>query len=172
MAAGSILADIEQAAVDVGPQVQGHGVRPGQQSAQPLVEQEVGAGLSPLQRRQDAADRRGGLADARRAHQQGVGPPRDAAPQQGVHLGGARGNHPRFVLAPVLGGDQAWEDRDAARVQDEVVIAATELDPPHLHHPKPPPRRAEVLRGLFQGDDAVGDAVQLQVGGVGGAVVQ
>ena len=65
----------------------------------------------------------------------------------------------------VLGRDQAREDRDAAGIEDEVVIAAAELDAAHLHDAQPSALGTELARRLLQRDHAVGDAVELHVAG-------
>lgn len=72
----------------------------------------------------------------------------------------------------MLGGDQAWEHRYAAGLDDEVVEAAAILDAAHLDDPQASALGAVLLRGLFKRDDAMGDAVQLQVARIGTAVVK
>ena len=72
----------------------------------------------------------------------------------------------------VLGGHQPGKHLQAAAPDDEVVKAAAEVHPAQLDHPQAP-ALAAVQRGqLLQGDHAVGDALQVTVGGLAGAIVQ
>ena len=55
------------------------------------------------------------------------------------------------------------DKRPAHPLDGEVVIAAGELDAAHLDDSEPAALGAVIESELFQGDDAVGDAVQLEV---------
>ena len=68
--------------------------------------------------------------------------------------------------------DQAREDGDPAGVEDEVVQAALELLAAHLDDAQAPALGAELLDRLLEADDAVRDAVQLQVARLRGLVVE
>ncbi len=63
----------------------------------------------------------------------------------------------------MLGGDQAGEHLQAAGLDDEVVIAADEIDPAQLLHLQAPARRAEIEGEALKRDDAVAEAVQMRV---------
>jgi hypothetical protein len=52
------------------------------------------------------------------------------------------------------------------------VITAAVLDAAHLDDPQLPTLGSEAGSGLVQRDDAVGDAVELKVAGLGGAIVE
>src|SRR5206468_11866055 len=120
---------------------------------------------------EDAAGGGGGLAGAGRPHDQRTGAGYQPTAQQGVQFGDASADGDRREPAAVLGGDEARVDREAARLDGVVVVAAAEPDTAHLHHAQGSSFRAVPAAALLQRDHAVGDAVQLQVARLGGLVV-
>src|SRR6202012_5571716 len=98
-----------------------------------FVEQIVGDVLPAREAGEDALDGGGGLADARRAAEQGVGASNQAAAEQQIELLGSRGDDLLWEFSVMSGRDKALENGQTARVEFEVVIAATILDPAHLH---------------------------------------
>ncbi len=74
--------------------------------------------------------------------------------------------------AGMCGGDKARIDRQPARADRKIVVAAAVADAAHLHDAQPAAFRAKARSGLFERDHAVRDAVQLQVAGLGGPVVE
>ena len=63
----------------------------------------------------------------------------------------------------MFGRDEAWVDAQAAALDLEVVIATAVPDAAHLDDVQPPSLRAEPGQRLFERDDAVRDAVQLEI---------
>ncbi len=158
-------------AVDEGTQVHAERQAAGEEGAQALVEQVERGRFAAFQRRQQAARRQGGLADAGRADHQRVGAADQAAAEQLVEAFRAGRAHLRREVEHVLGRHQARIHRDAAGIERVVVVAATEADAAHLDDVDAAPLLAEFLGDLFEADDAVGDAVQVLVG-LAGLVVQ
>src|ERR1700733_7789268 len=72
----------------------------------------------------------------------------------------------------MTGRDQPGEDGDAAGIQVEIVVAATELDSAHFDDLQASPLPAELLNGLVQLDDAMADAVKVKVAVFRGLVVE
>ena len=112
------------------------------------------------------------FADAGRPDQQGAGAALQPAAEQRVQLRAAGGRELADEGFVVLGRDQARIDLQPARLDGEVVIAAAEVDAAHLDHAKPAALGAVIKGHLLQGDDAVGDAVQLQVVHLGRQIVE
>ena len=72
----------------------------------------------------------------------------------------------------VLGGHQAGEHAQAAGRDAEVVVPAAERPRPHLVHAQAAALRAVFGRQLLEVEHAVGEALQLDVARLRGAVVQ
>jgi hypothetical protein len=72
----------------------------------------------------------------------------------------------------VVGRDEARKHLDDTGVEHEVVPAALELDAAHLDDPQRAALGAELARLLLEGDDAVRDAVQLEIRRLRGLVVE
>src|SRR5579872_1554846 len=63
----------------------------------------------------------------------------------------------------VLCCDQPRENCKTASLNGEVVIAAAVFHAAHFHHSKAAPLGTVIERKLLQGDNAIGDAVQLKI---------
>ncbi|KAF1854886.1 hypothetical protein Lal_00009772 [Lupinus albus] len=157
------MIDQQPARFHEGPQRHPERGAAGVERGQALVEQVERRGLAALQRRQQAARRQRGLADAGRADDQAVGAARQPAAQQGVQLGRAGRAHLGREVARVFGRHQAREHGDPARLQDVVVVAAAEADAAHLDDVHAAALLAEFLGDLVEADDPVRDAVQVLV---------
>ena len=117
-------------------------------------------------------ERDGRLAAARRADQQ-VLVPRSTPPPSSVSSAATplaiseRSNVGRRARPRPAAGT-----RDAAATDREVVVAAAEVAAAQLDDLQLPARLAVRRRLLLERDHAVGDALQLQVRALGGAVVE
>ena len=72
----------------------------------------------------------------------------------------------------VLGGDEPGEHVQPAPADDVIVIAGPEVAAPQLDHLQPPPHGSIVRRMVLQADHPVGQAVQADVPGLAGLVVE
>jgi hypothetical protein len=68
----------------------------------------------------------------------------------------------------VFGGDEAWEDAEAAGFDAEVVVAVVEADAAEFDDGEAAAFEAEVRKGLFEMDHAVDEGVGLEVADLGG----
>src|SRR5665213_646621 len=146
--------------------------RAGHYGAASLIERENDGTLFALGRGDRIGERQGRFADAGRADEQDVGAALQPAAQHLVQGDVTTGGELPVETAMVFRRDQAREDAQAAGVDDEVVIAATEVDAAHLDHADTAALGAVVHCELLQKDHAVGDGVQLQVVLLGGEVVE
>src|SRR6185503_14980784 len=103
------------------------------------------------------------LSGARRTYDQRAGALFEATSKQRVELRDiTRELRVRGGL-PVFGGNEPWEHLDPAAVDDVVVIPAAKLHAAVLHDTQAPSLGAEIRIQLVEEDDAVGDALYLQV---------
>jgi len=72
----------------------------------------------------------------------------------------------------MLSCDEPGEDRQSASVEEQIVISPAKFDPPHLDDPQTASLRSEFAGRLLERDHAMSNGVQLQIGGVGRAVIQ
>jgi len=96
----------------------------------------------------------------------------DALTHQVVEVGIARLQQAPLLVALMVGGDEPREDRQAAPPDNEVVITSTVRLSAELQDTQPPPLGAVLGRQLLQRHDAVHDALQLQVGRLGGFIIE
>jgi hypothetical protein len=145
---------------------------PLQQDAAGLLEREHRRMVAPTRGGRHVLHRHGRLARAGRPDQQRRGAPVDAAAQQRVQRAHAAGDRLAREVDRVPLRGQPREHLQAAASDRHVVHAAQEVAAAELDDLQVPQRRAVRRRALVQRDHAVRDALQLQVGPFGGAVVQ
>ena len=71
----------------------------------------------------------------------------------------------------VLRRDQTREHTNAAALDAEVVVAAADIHAAHLDDPQPPPLGAVERRELLQRNDSMGQALELEIARLAGAIV-
>ena len=100
---------------------------------------------------------------SRCADDQGAGAALEATAEQLVELGQTAGEPLIDARLAVLGRDQARKHFQAAANDDVVVIAAAEVHAAILEHPQPPPVGAVFRSQLLETNDAVRNALHLQI---------
>jgi len=128
-----------------------------------LVKRVEGGALALSCRIVRDAESHRGLAGPGRADEERAGAAPQTAAEQRIELIRAAANDLLRESSRVLGRQQAREQLQPARSDRVIVISAAVLDPAHLCHPQPSSLRAIVEPQLLQGDDAMDDAVKLQI---------
>ena len=72
----------------------------------------------------------------------------------------------------MLSCDESREDRQSAGVEVQIMISPAEFDSSHLDYPQTASLRSEFAGRLLKRDHAMSNGVQLQIGGIGRAVIQ
>ncbi len=117
-------------------------------------------------------DRDSGFAAASGAHEEGAGAAMGPAAEECVEGGDAALNLRAGEGLGVFIGDEAGKDLDAAGSDAEIMVSAAVGGAAKFGHAKAASFRAVFGGELFEGDDAVGDGVELFVGTFSGAVVK
>ena len=94
------------------------------------------------------------------------------AAKQGIELIEPRRPRRRIEIRMMIGCDEPWENGQAARIKNEIMVAAAEFHAAKLDDAKPASFRAIRSLRLFQRDHPMGDAVKLQIRWPGRPVVQ
>ena len=162
----------DQALLDALAQRNAQARRAGEQRADALVEDEHRRALAARGRGGHELRRQRGLARSRRAADERARAGLEPAAEQRIEGADPALEAPRHVQAPVIRGDEAREDHQAAAADGEVVVAALEGRSAVLGHLQAPALRAVLGRQLLEQQHAVGDALDLQVLLGGGAVVE
>ena len=109
---------------------------------------------------------------ARRAEQQRAGAAIEPAAEHRVQLPHAAGGNAALEVLAVLGRDQTREDHDPAALDDEVVVAAAEVDAAQLRDPQAAALRPVEGDQLLHRHHPVREALQVSVGLRAGEVVE
>ena len=166
------LLEVDQARVTVFLQGQVEGPRTRLDGALPLVEGEEDGVFAPLGRGDGVGQGERGLADACRPDQQGVRAAFEAAAEQLVKLRVAARRRVAGEAPTMLGGDQPRKNPQSPGLDDEIVVAAAELDAAHLDDAEAPALRAVVDGELLQQHHPVRDRMKLEVVLTGAEVVE
>ncbi len=137
-----------------------------------LVERENDCVLAAIRRRHGVLRRDRRFAGTRRTHQQRAGAAIRSAAQERVQRGDAALDPLRLKACAVLRGDQSWENGETAPDDGKIVISVPKIGAAKFHHPHPAARGAVNRSPLLERDDAMDDALQLEVGRLGGLVVE
>ena len=148
---------------DVSPQLDAQLLAAGQQRVRALVEDEERRVLPSRRRRGGELGRQCRFPGSGRANDQGAGPFFDATAEQHVEFGDFASQFGAGGELPVLGCDQSREHLEPAGTYHVVVIAATELHAAEFHNPQPPPLRPIIGLQVVQPNDAVRDALHLEI---------
>ena len=112
------------------------------------------------------------FARARRSDEQSARAAPKAAAEQLIQLLRAAEDDVFRDLARMFCGDEPREHAQAPSAYRVIVIPAAEFYAAHLGDAQTPSLRAVIERQLFQADNAMDDAVQLQIRSVGGHIVE
>ena len=113
-----------------------------------------------------------GFSGPRRAHQQGARPPDQASAQEGVELGHAALDDSTVAGPAMLRRNHPGEYPHPAGDDPEVVVPASKVETAELGDPQPSPLGAERGGELLEPDDTMRDAVQLEIVGLRGPVIE
>ncbi len=166
------LLDRHRACVPMLPQVDTQTGTAGQQGVDALVENEQGSLLPLLGRRHHKLRGQRRLSGSGRADDQGAGAVLEAPAEQGVQLGDAAGQLFCDRRQAMLARDEPRKDVDSPAPDGVVVKAAAEAHAAVLDDQEPPPLGAVLRVQLLQPHHAVRDALDLQVVGGAGQIVQ
>jgi hypothetical protein len=139
------------------------GGRAGVKCSQPFVEGKHRHALASLCSCYCVRYGYGRFSNARAAHQQCAGAPLQSTSKQRIQLNTAALHKLSDKRSVMFGRHKPGEYLDASRFNNEVVIAAPKLDAAHFLDAQATTFRAIIECKLLQDNDAVRDAVQLNV---------